>query len=94
MTWKEAMEKQQSVRIPVWLITLIIPLMGTLGGFLVYQAKQQQNIFNTLQHQAEAIKEIKIDLNEKASKSEMIEVRTYMMRIEDKLDRLIEKSFQ
>jgi len=77
--------------IPVWVITLIIPVFITIMGALIVYTNAQSAQIEKLQHQSEIVKEMRIEIADKVSRTEFNEIRTYFLRLEDKVDRLIER---
>lgn len=92
MVLMEKIKSSPCIRIPIWVITAIIPIILTLTGSLIYQVKQQQDIMNVLEFHDERIRDIRVELADKVGRQEYNELRTYLMRLEDKVDRLIEKT--
>lgn len=89
MTLKDI--KENNVRIPVWLITLLVPVFVSLSGFSIYQVRTQERILNTLENHSEIIQKLEKTVEEKAAKTELLDQKSHLIRIEDKLDRLIER---
>lgn len=92
MTFKEALDRQNCVRIPVWVVTIIVTLVIALSGFTWSQASTQSRIISTLENQGDKLNKFETSINEKASRAEVVETKAHLIRIEDKLDRLIERA--
>ena len=83
-------KSHKRVWIPVWLIALLVPLIVSLLSFTLYQTKTQQDIINTLQRHDTDIIELKTDMKSRATLDQLNYLERYMIRIENKLDRVIE----
>lgn len=92
MTVKEVGSK--CVRIPVWIITLLIPIFFTAIGFTINTAKTQQEIITKLEQAEVNITSLQFQMNDKASTNEVHDLKVSLQRMEDKLDRLIERSIK
>lgn len=94
MTLSEALKdsRQPYIKIPVWAVTALLPVFIALVGFTVKVSVHQAKTQTDLRNQMELTRDIRVDLADKVNRNEFNELRTYMLRIEDKLDRLIEKS--
>lgn len=80
------------VRIPIWIITLLTPLILSLVGFVMYQTQVQQRILNTLEFHDRKLNIIEAKVELQVSQREVKDLKAYMIRIEDKVDRLIERN--
>lgn len=75
------------IKVPIWLVTVIIAVAIPLIGFIVYQLQTQATILNTLESHAATIKELKENI---APVYQVSSMQRQLNRIEDKVDRMIE----
>lgn len=79
------------IKVPIWLVTVIIAVAIPLIGFIVYQLQTQATILNTLESHAAAIKELKENI---APVYQVSSMQRQLDRIEDKVDRMIEQKLK
>lgn len=77
---------QPCIRVPVWLLSVLIPVIITIIGYSSYQIKTQSRILSTLEQHTEEIKELKTS---RAYNIEVSTMRGQLNRIEDKVDKLM-----
>lgn len=80
---------QPCIKVPVWLITVLVAVAIPLSGFTIYQLQTQSRILNTLEYHAEAIQELKATM---APAYQVSIMQKQLNRIEDKVDRIIESN--
>lgn len=90
MTINQVTEKG-SIRIPIWIISAIIPIIMALTGFTIHQTRVQSNILNTLEYHSTQIRDLRIDIVDRATRREMDDLKATVCRIEDKMDKVILK---
>ena len=75
------------IKVPIWLVTVVITVAIPFVGFIVYQLQTQATILNTLESHADTIKELKENI---APVYQVSSMQRQLDRIEDKVDRMIE----
>lgn len=84
----KSLHKVDAISVPVWVVTLLVTLFLGLSGFAWNQSSVQSKIINTLDTHDKEITTMKGTV---ATRHELLKMEDHMLRIENKLDRVIEK---
>lgn len=88
MTTLEKIKSDNGIRIPFWLLSILIPvILAVLTAFTV-QVRQQQDFLNNIQNHETRITKVEDVM---VTRGEMDDLKTTLLRLEDKVDRLIER---
>lgn len=82
------MVSNNHVKIPIWIVTLAVTVILAVSGFAWNQARIQSRVLNTLEVHDREVTWLK---NSTVGRTEFDRVEKHILRVEAKLDRLIEK---
>ena len=83
---------KQTLNIPVWVVAVLAPVLIALLGFTINAVTIQQDTYTRIGIAEESIRTIRVEMQNKATSSEVKDIKYSLTRVEDKLDRLIERN--